>query len=170
MTEALAPHRIHSHLAIGEHDRQIVKPAYVLKWTGLLSCQRPAGSLCRSPSYCPKRSNTNWKPHGGDLPRRALEALAVEGYRSGDLSAGQMAEMLGLSVWETEKFLKERDAYLHYSPEDLRRDMETQERPPLTMIIRVEFGQPAAGGAPRRDPATGHPLIKLLIEMGAPAT
>jgi predicted HTH domain antitoxin len=64
----------------------------------------------------------------GNLSRRALEALAVEGYRSGDLSAGQVAEMLSLSVWETEKFLKEREAYLHYSPEDFRQDIEAQER------------------------------------------
>ena len=64
----------------------------------------------------------------GNLSRRALEALAVEGYRSGDLSAGQVAELLGLSFWETEKFLKEREAYLHYSAEDLRKDIETQEK------------------------------------------
>ena len=64
----------------------------------------------------------------GDLSRRALEARAVEGYRSGDLSAGQVAEMLSLSVWETEKFLSEREAYLHYSGDDLRRDVESQER------------------------------------------
>jgi hypothetical protein len=30
----------------------------------------------------------------GDLARRALEALAVEGYRSEALSAGQVAELL----------------------------------------------------------------------------
>jgi predicted HTH domain antitoxin len=64
----------------------------------------------------------------GNLSRRALEALAVEGYRSGDLSVGQVAEMLKLSVWETEKSLKERKAYLHYSSEDCRQDIETQER------------------------------------------
>lgn len=64
----------------------------------------------------------------GNLSRRALEALAVEGYRSGDLSAGQVAEMLGLSVWDTERFLNERQAYLHYSAEDLKDDIEAQER------------------------------------------
>lgn len=64
----------------------------------------------------------------GNLSQRALEALAVEGYRSGELSAGQVAEMLSLSVWETEKFLKEREAYLHYSEEDFRQDIEAQER------------------------------------------
>lgn len=64
----------------------------------------------------------------GNLSRRALEALAVEGYRSGDLSAGQVAEMLSLSAWETESFLKERGALLDYSADDLRRDMEANER------------------------------------------
>lgn len=64
----------------------------------------------------------------GNVSRRALEALAVEGYRSGDLSAGQVAELLGLSPWETEKFLKKREADLHYSPDDLQLDLQTQER------------------------------------------
>ena len=76
------------------------------------------------PEEIKRQLETAW----GDLSRRALEALAVEGYRSGDLSAGQVAEMLGLSAWETEKFLKEREAYLHFSDEDLRQDVETQER------------------------------------------
>ena len=64
----------------------------------------------------------------GDLSRRALEAIALEGYLSGDLSAGQVAEMLHLSTWEAESFLKERGASLNYSEEDLRRDMEANER------------------------------------------
>ena len=64
----------------------------------------------------------------GDLPRRALEALAVEGYRAEALSAGQVAEMLNLSLWETEAFLKERGAELRYTAEDLRQDMAANER------------------------------------------
>ena len=31
--------------------------------------------------------------------------------------------MLGLSYWETEAFLKERQAYLPYDPADLERDL-----------------------------------------------
>lgn len=64
----------------------------------------------------------------GNLPRRALEALAVEGYRSGDLSAGQVAEILKLSMWETENFLNERGTLLDYSADDLREDLEANER------------------------------------------
>ena len=64
----------------------------------------------------------------GNLPRRALEAVALEGYRSGALSAGQVAEMLNLSVWETETLLKQRGVELEYGAEDLKRDIEANER------------------------------------------
>jgi predicted HTH domain antitoxin len=64
----------------------------------------------------------------GNLPRRALEAVALEGYRSGALSAGQVAEMLNLSVWETETLLKQRGIGLEYGAEDLKRDIEANER------------------------------------------
>ncbi|MGH9751741.1 MAG: UPF0175 family protein [Blastocatellia bacterium] len=58
----------------------------------------------------------------GDLDRKALEALAIEGYRSEALSAGQVAELLGLSVIETEAFLKEHGVDLLLTIEDFERD------------------------------------------------
>jgi predicted HTH domain antitoxin len=42
---------------------------------------------------------------GGDVSRRALEALALEGYRDQSLTLYQVSEMLGLSRVETEDFL-----------------------------------------------------------------
>jgi predicted HTH domain antitoxin len=42
---------------------------------------------------------------GGDVSRRALEAIALEGYRDQTLSLYQVSEMLGLSRVETEDFL-----------------------------------------------------------------
>ena len=42
---------------------------------------------------------------GGDVSRRALEALAIEGYRDQTLTLYQISEMLGLSRVETEDFL-----------------------------------------------------------------
>jgi hypothetical protein len=42
---------------------------------------------------------------GGDVSRRALEALALEGYRQHALTLYQISEMLGLSRIETEDFL-----------------------------------------------------------------
>ena len=38
--------------------------------------------------------------------RRALEIFAVEGYRSGELSRGQISEMLDLELNETMRFLQ----------------------------------------------------------------
>jgi predicted HTH domain antitoxin len=42
---------------------------------------------------------------GVDVSRRALEALALEGYREQTLTLYQVSEMLGLSRVETEDFL-----------------------------------------------------------------
>jgi predicted HTH domain antitoxin len=63
-----------------------------------------------------------------DIPRRVLEAVAVEGYRSGALTPGQVQRLLNLSRWETEALLKERQAYLHYDEADLTQDRATLDR------------------------------------------
>jgi predicted HTH domain antitoxin len=42
---------------------------------------------------------------GGDISRRALESIALEGYRDQTLTLYQISEMLGLSRVETEDFL-----------------------------------------------------------------
>ena len=57
-----------------------------------------------------------------DMPRRALEAVAVEGYRSEAITQRQVGRLLDLSYWETEAFLKQRGAYLPYDEEELRQD------------------------------------------------
>ncbi len=44
-------------------------------------------------------------PEGGDISRRVMEALAIEGYRKQTLSLYQISQMLGLSRSETEDFL-----------------------------------------------------------------
>ena len=62
---------------------------------------------------------------GGDLSRKTLEALAIEGYREGRLSIGQLAEMLGLPVLQAEEFLRTRDVSLNYSLADFEEDLET---------------------------------------------
>jgi predicted HTH domain antitoxin len=76
----------------------------------------------------PEKIESLLREQWGDLPRRALEALALEGYRSGALSAGQVAELLQLSVWGTESFLYERGAELNYTAPDLERDVAESER------------------------------------------
>jgi len=59
-----------------------------------------------------------------DLSRTVLEAVAIEGYRTGAITAAQVQTMLGLpSRWETEKFLRRAEAWLDYTMADLERDI-----------------------------------------------
>jgi predicted HTH domain antitoxin len=63
-----------------------------------------------------------------DLSRGTLEAVAVEGYREGALTRDQVSRLLGLSFWETEAFLKQRQAYLAYTEEDFEQDRKDLDR------------------------------------------
>ena len=64
-----------------------------------------------------------------DPGREALEALAIEGYRSEKLTHHQAAQLLGLTRLEFDGFLKDRQIYDHaYSVEDLERDLATLQR------------------------------------------
>ncbi len=55
-----------------------------------------------------------------DIPKRTLEALAVEAYRSGALTAAEVQRLLHLSSrWEVNERLKELQTYLNYTEEDL---------------------------------------------------
>lgn len=61
-----------------------------------------------------------------NLPRWALEALAIAGYRSGALTSAEVQRMLGLSSrWETDELLKRSGAFLDYTEDDLHKDIET---------------------------------------------
>ena len=62
----------------------------------------------------------------GDLSRAVLEAVAVQGYRSGRLTTAQVGELLGIgSRWDTDEFLKKADAYIDYTADDLEQDIRT---------------------------------------------
>ncbi len=61
--------------------------------------------------------------------REALEALAIEGYRSEKLTHHQAAQLLGLTRFEFDGFLKDRQIYDHaYTVEDLERDLATLQK------------------------------------------
>lgn len=61
--------------------------------------------------------------------RAALESLAIEGYRSGALSHYEAGQLLGLSRFEFDGFLKERQIFDHaYDVEDLKDDQEALRR------------------------------------------
>lgn len=57
--------------------------------------------------------------------RRVLEALALEGYRSGELSRGEVGSMLDMNYWETETFLKQHNACYGLTEQDLEQDYQT---------------------------------------------
>ena len=74
----------------------------------------------------PERIVQELEERGVDAARTALEGFAAEAYRSGAITAYEVQTLLGLaSRWETDAFLKERQAYLHYSLEDLESDIES---------------------------------------------
>ena len=65
----------------------------------------------------------------GDLPRRTLETVAVEGYRSGALNESQVRRMLGLETRiEVHEFLKNAGVFLDYGEADLEQDLETHRK------------------------------------------
>ncbi len=58
---------------------------------------------------------------GPQCGRRALEMLALEGYREGHLSRGQVSELLTIGFDETEAFLHDNSASLGITAEDYQR-------------------------------------------------
>jgi len=69
--------------------------------------------------------------------REALEALAIEGYRVGTLSHYQASQLLGLSRFEFDGFLKGRHIYDHaYDLEDLEEDRETLQQLQAEGLLR----------------------------------
>jgi predicted HTH domain antitoxin len=69
--------------------------------------------------------------------REALEALAIEGYRVGTLSHYQASQLLGLSRFEFDGFLKGRHIYDHaYDLDDLEEDRETLQQLQAKGLLR----------------------------------
>ena len=67
------------------------------------------------------RLESKWK----DLPRAALESLALEAYRSRALTAAQLRRLLGFQTrMEVAAFLKEHQIF-DYSAGDFEQDRET---------------------------------------------
>jgi hypothetical protein len=66
---------------------------------------------------------------GGDLERRALEALALEEFRAGRMSKGDLRRTLGFEVLnEVDGFLKAHGVYDDYSIEDFEREQQAADR------------------------------------------
>ena len=66
--------------------------------------------------------------NGGDVSQQVREALAVDGYLSGRLARGQVAELLGMSFYEAEAWLFRKGLRRDYRLEDLEEDRQTLDR------------------------------------------
>ena len=65
---------------------------------------------------------------GKDPARTALEALAVEGYRTGQLTSGQIKRILGYGTrMQVHALLKEHNVPLDYAIADLEQDRKTMQ-------------------------------------------
>ena len=60
---------------------------------------------------------------GGDLARRALEALVAEEYKQGRLTKPDLRRLLGFETSDQiDSFLKAHDIWIDYTVEDLERE------------------------------------------------
>jgi hypothetical protein len=64
----------------------------------------------------------------GDLPRRALEAFALEELRAGRISEPQLCEMLGLARIQADGFLKSHGIFHDYTMADFERERTALKR------------------------------------------
>jgi Uncharacterised protein family (UPF0175) len=66
--------------------------------------------------------------HWGDLPRRVLESVAIEGFRQRLLSTEELRQLLGFETkFEVHGFLKEHEVPF-YTFADLEHDRETSRQ------------------------------------------
>lgn len=66
--------------------------------------------------------------NGENIEREVLEATALEGYRSGKLSHGQVGRILELNRFEVDEFLKIHEVPLNYTIQDLEEDRKTLDK------------------------------------------
>lgn len=66
---------------------------------------------------------------GGDLSRRALEALAIEEYKIGHLTKPELRRLLDFGTrYELDGFLKAHEVYEDYTMEDLEQELQGLNR------------------------------------------
>ena len=62
---------------------------------------------------------------GGDLSRRALEALALEEFKSGHITKPELRRLLGFGTrYQLDGFLKSHEVYEDYTLEDFDQDRD----------------------------------------------
>ena len=65
----------------------------------------------------------------GDVPRRCLEAVAVEAYRTGALNESQIRRLLGFETrFQVHALLKERQVALRYTEADVEEELSAHRQ------------------------------------------
>ena len=79
--------------------------------------------------HIPDEIATRLRSSGGDLSRRALEALALEEYKSGHITKAELRRLLGFGTrYRLDGFLKAHDVWLDYAMEDFELEREDLRR------------------------------------------
>jgi hypothetical protein len=66
---------------------------------------------------------------GGDLSRRALEALALQEFKTGHITKPELRRLLGFGTrYQLDGFLKAHEVYEDYTMEDLEQELEGLRR------------------------------------------
>ncbi len=66
---------------------------------------------------------------GGDLSRRALEALAADEYKHDRITKAELQRLLGIEAsYELDGFLKAHEVWIEYTAEDAEREHKSLQR------------------------------------------
>jgi predicted HTH domain antitoxin len=68
------------------------------------------------------------EPELANLPQLILETLVVEAYKAQRLSSAEVGRILSLNRFEVDAFLKQHQAYLHYTIADFNQDLQTLQQ------------------------------------------
>ncbi len=79
--------------------------------------------------YIPDDLASRLSAAGGDLSRRALEALAAEEYKHDRLTKPELQRLLGIETsFQLDDFLKAHDVWIEYTREDAERERRGLQR------------------------------------------
>jgi hypothetical protein len=65
------------------------------------------------------------EPDLANLSQYVLETLVAQGYKDQKLTKAEVGRILKLNRFEVDAFLKQHQAYLHYTIEDFNQDLQT---------------------------------------------
>ncbi len=68
------------------------------------------------------------EPELENLPQLILKTLVVEAYKAQNLTGAEVGRILNLNRFEVDAFLKQHQAYLHYTIADFNQDLHTLEQ------------------------------------------